>query len=43
MGNTASYAIPIHLHYELLLGDYNNPRQSFGLTPRSPFDFSRAG
>ncbi len=42
MGNTASYAIPIHLHYELLLGDYNNPRGSFGLTPRSPFEFSAA-
>jgi murein DD-endopeptidase MepM/ murein hydrolase activator NlpD len=39
MGNTASYAIPIHLHYEVLLGDYNNPRQSFGLSPHSPFDY----
>lgn len=39
MGNTASYRIPIHLHYEVLLGDYNNPRQSFGLTARSPFEF----
>lgn len=37
MGNTASYAIPIHLHYEILTGDYNNPRASFGLTPQSPF------
>jgi murein DD-endopeptidase MepM/ murein hydrolase activator NlpD len=43
MGNTASYQIPIHLHYELLLGDYANPRGSFGLTPRSPFEFPRAG
>ncbi len=43
MGNTASYRIPVHLHYELLLGDYNNPRGSFGLTPRSPFEFPRAG
>lgn len=42
MGNTASYQIPIHLHYEVLLGDYNNPRASFGLTPRSPFEFSAA-
>lgn len=40
MGNTASYAIPIHLHYELLLGDYANPRGSFGLEPRSPFEFT---
>lgn len=42
MGNTAAYAIPVHLHYEVLLGDYANPRASFGLTPRSPFDFGPA-
>lgn len=42
MGNTASYRIPVHLHYELLLGDYNTPAASFGLTPRSPFEFPRA-
>lgn len=43
MGNTANYRIPVHLHYELLLGDYNNPRGSFGLTPHSPFEYPRAG
>jgi murein DD-endopeptidase MepM/ murein hydrolase activator NlpD len=43
MGNTASYQIPVHLHYELLLGDYNNPRGAFGLTPRSIFDYPAAG
>lgn len=43
MGNSAGYRIPIHLHYELLLGDYNNPKGSFGLTPRSPFEFPAAG
>lgn len=37
MGNTAAYAIPIHLHYEVLVGDYSTPRQSFGLEARSPF------
>jgi murein DD-endopeptidase MepM/ murein hydrolase activator NlpD len=42
MGNTASYAIPIHLHYEVLTGDYNNPRASFGLTPVSPFTLTAA-
>lgn len=42
MGNTASYPIPIHLHYELLLGDYANPRGAFGLEPRSPFEFPAA-
>jgi murein DD-endopeptidase MepM/ murein hydrolase activator NlpD len=41
MGNTASYRIPVHLHYELLLGDYNNPKASFGLTPESPFKFAK--
>jgi murein DD-endopeptidase MepM/ murein hydrolase activator NlpD len=39
MGNTASYQIPVHLHYELLLGDYANPKKSFGLTPHSPFEY----
>jgi murein DD-endopeptidase MepM/ murein hydrolase activator NlpD len=43
MGNTASYSIPIHLHYEVLLGDYANGRASFGLAPRSPFEFAAAG
>jgi murein DD-endopeptidase MepM/ murein hydrolase activator NlpD len=42
MGNTASYAIPVHLHFELLLGDYSNPKGSFGLTPHSPFDYPAA-
>lgn len=42
MGNTASYSIPIHLHYEVLIGDYNTPRQSFGLEPRSPFALTAA-
>ncbi|MBI1252468.1 MAG: peptidoglycan DD-metalloendopeptidase family protein [Alphaproteobacteria bacterium] len=39
MGQTAGYAVPIHLHYEVLIGDYANPRASFGLEARSPFDF----
>jgi murein DD-endopeptidase MepM/ murein hydrolase activator NlpD len=37
MGNTASYTIPVHLHYEILTGDYETPRGSFGLEARSPF------
>ncbi len=40
MGNTAGYRIPVHLHYELLLGDYNNPKASFGLKPESPFQYA---
>ncbi len=39
MGNTASYQIPMHLHYELLLGDYANPKASFGLEPEDPMSF----
>jgi len=42
MGNTAGYSIPIHLHYEVLTGDYNTPRESFGLEARSPFALSAA-
>jgi murein DD-endopeptidase MepM/ murein hydrolase activator NlpD len=42
MGNTAGYQIPMHLHYELLLGDYANPKASFGLTPADPFSFPSA-
>jgi murein DD-endopeptidase MepM/ murein hydrolase activator NlpD len=43
MGNTAGYQLPIHLHYELLLGDYGNPKASFGLAPKNPFDYPAAG
>lgn len=39
MGNTAGYPLPIHLHYEVLQGDYNTPRQSFGLAAANPFGF----
>ncbi len=35
MGNTASYPVPIHLHYEVLTGDYANPKASFGLAPQN--------
>jgi len=42
MGNTAGYPVPLHLHYEVLLGDYANPKGSFGLTPHSPFEYRAA-
>jgi murein DD-endopeptidase MepM/ murein hydrolase activator NlpD len=42
MGNTAGYQIPMHLHYELLLGDYANPKASFGLAPADPMSFPAA-
>lgn len=40
MGSTAARSV--HLHYELLLGDYDTSLGSFGLTPRSPFEFPAA-
>lgn len=43
MGNTASYRIPIHLHFEILTGDYASAKASFGLDPQSPFALPAAG
>jgi hypothetical protein len=37
MGNSAAFAVPIQLHYEVLLGAYDTPKLSFGLNPVSPF------
>ena len=42
MGNTAGYAVPIHLHYEVLEGDYNTTKASFGLTPKDVLAFPAA-
>lgn len=42
MGNSGAYQIPIHLHYELLVGDYANPKASFGLDPEDPLSFPAA-
>ncbi len=39
MGRSSGYNIPIHLHFELLKGDYNNPKKSFGLKPVSIYSF----
>ncbi|MBP2161697.1 MULTISPECIES: M23 family metallopeptidase [Asticcacaulis] len=36
MGNTSDHPIPIHLHYEILTGNYDTPKKSFGLTPVNP-------
>jgi len=40
MGKTAGYNIPKHLHFELLQGDYNTPKKSFGLKPVNILDFN---
>lgn len=37
MGNTAGYRIPVHLHWEVLTGNYDTPKKSFGLTAIDPF------
>lgn len=42
MGNSAGYQIPIHLHYEVLVGDYTTPKGSFGLDPVNPMTFPAA-
>lgn len=39
MGNSASYRVPQHLHFELLLGDYDTPAKSFGLEAKDPFAY----
>lgn len=38
MGATGN-ATAVHLHYEVLTGNYNTPRKSFGLTAHNPLDF----
>ncbi|MEO0606642.1 MAG: M23 family metallopeptidase [Pseudomonadota bacterium] len=40
MGETGN-ATAIHLHYEVLTGDYNTPQKSWGLQARNPLDFPR--
>jgi murein DD-endopeptidase MepM/ murein hydrolase activator NlpD len=36
MGNTSDHPVPVHLHYEILTGNYDTPKKSFGLTPINP-------
>ncbi|MGD2067601.1 MAG: M23 family metallopeptidase [Gemmatimonadota bacterium] len=43
MGNSADFPIPIHLHFELLTGNYDTPRESFGLTARDILSAPPAG
>lgn len=40
MGQTGN-ATAIHVHYEILTGNYNTPKMAFGLTPHNPLDFPR--
>ena len=40
MGKTSGFNIPKHLHFELLKGNYDTPKKSYGLTPINILDFS---
>ncbi|MEO1553251.1 MAG: M23 family metallopeptidase [Pseudomonadota bacterium] len=40
MGKTGN-ATAIHVHYEVLTGDYDTPQKSWGLTANNPLDFPR--
>lgn len=40
MGNTGN-ATAIHLHYEVLTGNYRTPQKSWGLEAHNPIDFPR--
>lgn len=39
IGDSSTVKVGVHLHYELLIGDYNTPKLSFGLTAHDPFSF----
>lgn len=39
IGDTSSFKVAVHLHYEVLTGNYATAKKSFGLTPRSIFDY----
>lgn len=36
IGDSGAYTSVVHLHYEILTGDFNTPKRSFGLTPVDP-------
>ena len=38
MGDTGN-ATAVHVHYEILTGNYNTPQKSWGLTAHNPLDF----
>lgn len=42
MGNTGGWPMPIHLHFEMLQGDYDTPKKAFGLAPADPFGLPEA-
>ena len=41
MGSTGNTRA-VHLHYEVLVGNYHTPKKSFGLKPQNPFAYPAA-
>ena len=39
VGNTSSRKVGVHLHFEVLTGNYNNPKKAFGMQGNDPFAF----
>ena len=39
VGNSSTQSIGVHLHYEILTGDYHTSKKSFGLDGNDPFSF----
>ncbi|MEO0884074.1 MAG: M23 family metallopeptidase [Pseudomonadota bacterium] len=37
IGNSGAYTDVVHLHFEILQGNYDTPRKSFGLVPVNPY------
>ena len=42
IGRSGAYTSIVHLHWEILLGDYDTPKKSFGLTAKDPYSFPAA-
>ncbi|MEO1291264.1 MAG: M23 family metallopeptidase [Pseudomonadota bacterium] len=42
MGGTAKKRLPVHLHYEVLMGAYDTKKKGFGLTPFNPLGLAPA-
>ena len=39
VGNTSTQSVGVHLHFEVLTGNYDNPKKSFGLSGNDPLGF----
>lgn len=39
VGNTSIHRVGVHLHFEVLTGNYNTPKKAFGMDGNDPFSF----